>query len=120
MKTLLAFSVFAASLFGQSFESRGLSLFASKIQTNPDFIPGARLPIVPGAKPGYVVMFRRTDGSSLTADAYRITIRYTRDGMTFEQSKYAKPDRPGVIFEVVGVLVSATVTPILPFEERIQ
>lgn len=114
MKKLILFGLLAVS---QLFSQEPVRVTALRI-ADGSFIPGMYQ--ITGIKPGFRVYLDRADGKPLEADAYRITIRYTRDGMTFEQSKYAKPDRPGVVFEVVGVLVSATATPILPFEERVQ
>lgn len=119
MRLLLSLSLFSASLFGQAFYVDDLLVVSTPLVTASNPI-AQFVPLVPNAKPGFMVTVQRADGRPLTADAYRITIRYTRDGITFEYSKIALPDQAGAIFYVDGKLVSASATPLLWFEERIQ
>lgn len=83
---------------------------ATAIVTNPSFIPGATLPIPPGAKPGFVVTVRRADGGTLDADAYIVTLRFRKDERVYERKQLFlggdKQTWGGTVVHIDGTLVS--------------
>lgn len=109
MKTLLISLLFSLAAFGEELRVTATPLLT---QANPiaQFIPMA-----PNAKPGWMVTVQRMDGGALTADAYRVTLRFSKDGAEYERTQMFTgegKDHGGVLFYVEGALVSAAVVPV--------